>query len=338
MMWRAFGASGHTITYAALTIVFCLFIFGLILGRYGDSSKNGNHAAGHAGCHHNYAVLTWDQVKVHLCQQHLCCDSRLQLLGDGSATTKIGVPRWDNATEQLYFSIYNKVEGWNERIIIDLIKSVTQIQHSLGLFGSVLEIGVHNGQLLAAIAGQALDNETVVALDLFDSQNENYDRSGGLSKQKFVEFLESVRIPQASMVLIASNSLDITARNFTQLAIPRFRMISVDGGHSFETTVHDLNLASCIIMDGGVIVVDDYLNAEWEGVTEAVIHVASTLKNLVPFLYGHNKIWFTTPSHSNTYYRLATKQFGCELAEVRMPSHFHISRYSLAGSPMCKLK
>lgn len=327
---------------AALIAV--LFVFGF--QHYAHATKTGTHG-GHAGCHHNYAVLTWDKRKVYLCQQHLCCDSRLPLFGDPSDnhnntnnnnTTKLGVPRWDNATEQLYFSINKEVEGWNERIIIDLIKSVTQIQHGIGLFGSVMEIGVHNGQFLAAIAGQALDNETVVALDLFDSQNENYDRSGGLSKQKFVKFIERVRIPQSSIVLIASNSLVITARNFSQLSIPRFRMISVDGGHSFETTVHDLNLASCIIMDGGVIVVDDYLNAEWKGVTEAVIHVASTLKNLVPFMYGRYKVWFTTPSHANTYYRLATKQFGCELTEVRMPSHFHISRYSLAGFPMCKLK
>lgn len=99
----------HTRMCAALIAV--LFVFGFQHHSHASpTSKNGTHG-GHAGCHHNYAVLTWDKRKVYLCQQHLCCDSRLQLLDDGSATTKNGVPRWDNATEQLYFFIYNKVEG-----------------------------------------------------------------------------------------------------------------------------------------------------------------------------------------------------------------------------------
>ena len=46
-------------------------------------------------------------------------------------------------------------------------------------------------------------------------------------------------------------------------------MLSVDSGHSLETTLHDVNMAACTVRDGGIVIVDDWFNQEWTGVQEA---------------------------------------------------------------------
>jgi hypothetical protein len=49
----------------------------------------------------------------------------------------------------------------------------------LSVFGAVGEIGVHHGKFFMPIAGYALQEESAVALDLFEDQSQNFDGSGG---------------------------------------------------------------------------------------------------------------------------------------------------------------
>ncbi len=81
-----------------------------------------------------------------------------------------------------------------------------------------------------------------------------------------------------------------SAHNFSVMGAPTFRMFSVDGGHSLETTLHDFNIAACTLRQGGIIIVDDWLNPEWTGPTEAAIFIAHAYSDLVPFLHASNKI------------------------------------------------
>jgi len=64
--------------------------------------------------------------------------------------------------------------------------------------------------------------------------------------------------------LLAANSLSLTAANFSAMGLPAFRMLSVDGGHSMDTTMHDLMLAACLMVDGGIAILDDYGNPAWQ--------------------------------------------------------------------------
>jgi hypothetical protein len=68
----------------------------------------------------------------------------------------------------------------------------------------------------------------------------------------------------ADVMLLAANSMTLTAANFSALGLPAFRMISVDGGHSLEITLHDLMLAACLVVDGGIVILDDYPNSSWQ--------------------------------------------------------------------------
>eukprot|EP00775_Hariotina_reticulata_P004384 gene4384-4638_t len=115
------------------------------------------------------------------------------------------------------------------------------------------------------------------------------------------------------------------------MGLPAFRMISVDGGHSMDTTMHDLMLAACLVADGGIVILDDYGNPAWQGVTEALVHFSAAQDRLKLFLVGHNKAYLIT----NTSHRSAV------MARMRAQPHIygcrwhHASRRSMDGTEFC---
>lgn len=143
--------------------------------------------------------------------------------------------------------------------------------------------------------------------------------------------MESVGIAEGAIRVVSGNSMSLTAANFTQQwQLPSFRMFSVDGGHSLDTTLHDLMVATCVLRDGGIVILDDVSHPDWIGVTEALVHFSHAQSRLVPFLMGFNKVWFTTASHVELYLDFVRKSsvFNCSTAK-------HPSRRSVAGHIMC---
>ena len=94
----------------------------------------------------------------------------------------------------------------------------------------------------------------------------------------------------------------MTDEDFT--GVPKFRLFSIDGGHTAVTTLNDLCVVQQIICDGAVVTLDDYSNPLWPGVYTAYAKYAldEGTPRLVPFYWGHNKIWLTTPSHHSFYF------------------------------------
>lgn len=122
----------------------------------------------------------------------------------------------------------------------------------------------------------------------------------------------------------------LSARNFTAAKLPAFRMLSVDGGHTLEITLHDMMVASCLVRDGGLVVLDDFPNAVWLGVAEALMHWVHAQDRLVPIMHGQNKVWFTTPSHVAAYKALIAANptiFPC--------TKDHESKQTIAGYHLC---
>jgi hypothetical protein len=290
-------------------------------------------------------VKTWDDKWVAVCQPDVCDDhrhvSKTKLRHKHSIIknsthhnnkgNELKVPRWaGKSEEEVYFSKVKTVQGWVKDIQFRIAQSFTKIQHEQGTFGSVMEIGVHHGKFFGWLAGNAMKSEAVIAVDVFENQTANYDKSGGGATEIFFDFMKSVNIPPSSIIKIEADSTLLSAKHFAD-TYP-FRMISIDGGHSVETTLHDFNLAACLIMDGGVVAVDDFVNLDWLGVPEAIIHVINVYSRLVPFMYGANKIWFTTPSHAEQYYQHAIKDIGC------LNTDLHRSRNSFSGHVMCQVE
>lgn len=154
--------------------------------------------------------------------------------------------------------------------------------------------------------------------------------AGRGSKAHLLHNLERSGIPENSLTLLPGNSMLLSAQNFTSRGYPAFRFLSVDGGHTLEITLHDMMVASCLVRDGGIVVLDDFPNPSWMGVAEALMHFVHAQDRLVPFMHGANKVWFTTPGHVHFYQELMASN----------PSVFpctkdHVSKQTLAGHKLC---
>jgi hypothetical protein len=196
------------------------------------------------------------------------------------------------------------VDGWLRNDAAWIIAALVERQRSIGIAGGVAEIGVHHGKLfiLLYLLGQA--PEKAVAIDLFEDQHLNVDKSGSGDPAKFLRNLDRYA-DRTRLVLHQGNSLDLSGPTLMQLAEGPLRFVSVDGGHTADITAHDMATADAAIAEGGIIVVDDVFNEQWPGVGDGVRRYFEHASNVVPFAIGANKTYFCRPSHRDIYHDAA---------------------------------
>ena len=95
------------------------------------------------------------------------------------------------------------------------------------------------------------------------------DQSGTDGADKFGANVAAMGLT-SFVTKITADSTALNDTFFSAQLIPAFRWLSVDGGHSFETTLSDLRLAATLIRPGGVVVLDDFDNRGWSGVQDAL--------------------------------------------------------------------
>ena len=84
------------------------------------------------------------------------------------------------------------------------------------------------------------------------------------------------------------------------------RLFSVDGGHTADITASDLALAEASLCPGGIVILDDYFNEAWPGVSEgATRYLGAGTSTLVPVAIGGNKFVFTNSKELAGKYREA---------------------------------
>lgn len=197
----------------------------------------------------------------------------------------------DTAYLLRYYHAGSEVEGWLDAHAVDTVIALLLLQSGRGLTGSVLEIGVHHGRhfILLALCIQA--GETAVALDVFEQQHLNIDRSGHGSREQLLHNIgRFCPHKSGSIELVQASSLAISASELTE-RFGRFRAVSIDGSHTPEATLSDLRLAEASLVDGGVVFLDDLLNAHWLGVISGYAAYAAAGGGLVPFCYCGNKLF-----------------------------------------------
>lgn len=194
-----------------------------------------------------------------------------------------------------------QVEGWFSPYAAEVIAELTAHQISTGVAGNLAEIGIHHGKLFLLLANGAVSGEIGVALDVFENQEKNVDRSGLGDRQQFEKNLARWA-PGAEVKIVQASSLEVTPASAPS-TFGSVRMFSIDGGHTSDITLHDLRLAESVLVDGGVAVVDDILNDHWLGVVSGVARYLLSEHSLVPFAVGSNKLLLTTSDEHAASYR-----------------------------------
>ena len=243
------------------------------------------------------------------------------------------IPRVTPDLMKKYLSLYDDWGGWVMRESIFFAGLFSKAQHAEGLFGDVGEIGVHHGKFTIPIALYASPSERILAADLFQRQAENVDKSGRGDEAVVRGNLADFGLTEATTVL-EINSLELTGQKIANLGFHGFRYLSVDGGHTHDLTLNDLLFSCEVIVDGGIVALDDFVN-DFLGVASGAFTFIRTQARLVPFLWAANKLYFTTVLHAPVY-QSVLKSFNPHLC-ANKATYFARER-QIFGRPVCVVK
>jgi len=127
----------------------------------------------------------------------------------------------------------DKVSGWCNPNLFKIITTVDGMVLEGGARGGIGEIGVHHGKFFIGL--QHLRPEcSALALDLFEDQDKNIDRSGCGSFDLFKENLKQFSPSPEKVDIVAVDSMGLSAEDIAGFRERhgRFSYFSVDGGHT----------------------------------------------------------------------------------------------------------
>ena len=207
---------------------------------------------------------------------------------------------------------HKNVDGWLSEIAASIIVKLADIQNEKNIHGPVCEIGVHHGKLFILLHLLTQNDELSVAWDLFeDRQVENVDASGSGNKAIFIKNLTRHKCNLKKIRICTENSMNLTEEKILQTCGGNVRLFSIDGGHTSDITYNDMLLAVKTIAQGGLIILDDYFNYMFPGVSEGVCKLIFEGKvKLYPVVIAGNKFIFTNEKEYATYYMDSLMTFG----------------------------
>jgi hypothetical protein len=167
-----------------------------------------------------------------------------------------------------------QIPGYLDNLSLEnMLLVINMFQRHENIDGNLMEVGVMFGRFVLLLAQLTQKDEKCLAIDLFDNQNENVDHSGESSLGKFKLNMSIILTDSAlqRMKIVEINSLALTADDLMRFGDGnKFRIISVDGGHTCVNVVHDLELSAAVLVDGGCIIVDDAWHTGWRGVNQGL--------------------------------------------------------------------
>ena len=96
----------------------------------------------------------------------------------------------------------------------------------------------------------------------------------------------------------------ITATRILEACGGQPAIFSIDGGHTAEVTHNDLRLAHDTVRDGGIVILDDYFNPGWPGVSEGTCRfMLVDNEQLEPVAVTANKVILARGSEAAAAYR-----------------------------------
>lgn len=196
------------------------------------------------------------------------------------------------------------IEGWLSGDAVWPLVELARQQHDAGITGAVGEIGVHHGQLFLLLAFASRPGESCVGVDLFENQDQNIDHSGQGDREILEGHIARLGAPNERIRLLTRNSLTLTAEEMIATADDRYRLFSVDGGHTPDITANDLLIAGGAIRPEGIVILDDAFSQMWPGVMTGLVQFMQAHPDLlVPFGICGNKTLLTTPAHAEHWRR-----------------------------------
>lgn len=188
------------------------------------------------------------------------------------------------------------VEGWLLEDAAGLMAFLDMVQKQQHITGDFFEIGVHHGLSTAFMAGLLRPKESIHVCDLFNQQDKNISASGQGDFAIFSQTMERFAPNRLGEVYtMPSSALSAASLPAT------IRFFHIDGGHSPDEVMQDIQLAATATLPEGIILIDDPFNDPWPGVTEGIFRFLAMQQEWVPLVLGFNKLALVHIDHSQPY-------------------------------------
>jgi hypothetical protein len=181
------------------------------------------------------------------------------------------------------------IEGWFSAGAASIFAILNKLQTGNGVTGNLFEIGVHHRKSAIFLAHlRNSQSELLGVCDIFGDQHLNISSSGNGDEQIMNSNFRSFFQDSDNFLRVFSKSsaelvLDETTNNC--------RIFHIDGGHSVEEALSDLELAASALNPQGAIVIDDAFHPDWPGVTEAIVKfLAANTERYVPLIIAFGKL------------------------------------------------
>ena len=210
---------------------------------------------------------------------------------------------------------FSKVEGWVDNRLLPFVQTIGQTQKAAKIRGNIAEIGVFHGKFLIALAHLADEDGKVTGVDVFEDQDRNLDGAGVGSRDRVEANIAQFAPPQLDYEFVKADSIALNLVEKVDLLRSRgpFKLFSVDGCHTADHTHTDLVTAQDSLAAGGVVILDDYMQPHWPGVTEAVhLFYSRSVPKIRPFLYCCHKLFFVGLGWHAHFFKVFDEVFGSE--------------------------
>lgn len=206
---------------------------------------------------------------------------------------------------------FDKVGGWVDKGVFAYVVMMDRVLQARNVQGGICEIGVHHGRFFIPLNSLCTSEAAIsVALDVFEDQNLNIDKSGSGDRQLFENNLQIYdKFRGRNVRTLTGDSTVTKPETLLNAAGHSFKIVSIDGGHTAEHTISDLELAASIVTPGGFVMVDDILNRHWLGVMDGVTTYLRRRPTLWPLAIGFNKLIFCNMSVHQAYSSAFTQMY-----------------------------
>jgi cephalosporin hydroxylase len=208
--------------------------------------------------------------------------------GSTTGTEKFD-PNWGPIQNLTYFQnvVEKNVRGWlfpfDHGIIQMILNNLQQ-----DVTGDICEIGVAYGRSAIALSNYRREGDSLYLYDLCidvpkEESSANINRYG----------------TGRDIIWRVGDTMDLTEKDI-EFNYP-LRLLHVDGSHEHDAVLKDLTNFSPKVHKEGVIVMDDYNDPEYPGVTSAILQFVFENPEWVIFAIGQNKAYLCQRDSADKY-------------------------------------
>ena len=202
------------------------------------------------------------------------------------------------------FTVLQRLPGFVNPAVQRLFACLGQLEGTPA--GGILEVGVFGGQSLLALGCSFNGREALGVDPFFDDFHNEMAVSGeddllqwlakgqaGGQRQRGLQARAQELQDQGAPGLSGRVKLAVTTQDkfFSQAGLGPWAVVHLDGEHSFQAVAVALTpeRLARLLLPGGILILDDFNNATFPGITEALHRASSFRAGLEPLVYGFGK-------------------------------------------------